>query len=168
MLTLRNRKQQHLFDPWAFLSPKRRELLDQEWPGFFREHILDELPVEKLALAFPSDQGRPTKDLFTVLGILALQQFHDLTEKQAVDQFLFNIQWHYALDIPEESDQEKYICPKTLWNMRVDAMILGIDMDVFEAIADKLVELFQVDTSLGHRAFPGQFETPPSSAVGHG
>jgi hypothetical protein len=148
MLAIRDRKQQHLFDPWGFLSPKRRERLDQEWPGFFREHILDELPVDKLALAFPSDQGRPTKDLYTVLGVLALQQFHDLTDKQAVDQFLFNIQWHYALDIPEESDRAKYICEKTLWNMRLYAMTLGIDMDVFEAIADMLTKLFQVDTSL--------------------
>ncbi len=148
MLTIRDRKQQHLFDPWDFLSPKRRKLLNEEWPGFFREHILDDLPVDKLAIAFPSDQGRPTKDLYTVLGVLALQQFHDLTDKQAVDQFLYNIQWHYALDIHEESDQAKYICEKTLWNMRVDAMTLGIDMDVFDIIANKLAELFQVDTSV--------------------
>jgi hypothetical protein len=118
MRRINDRKQQHLFDPWYFLSPKRRAMLDQQWPGFFRDHILDLLPVDKFALAFPSDQGRPTKELYTVLGALALQQFHNLTDKQVVEQLSFNIQWHYALNISEESDQAKYICEKTLWSMR--------------------------------------------------
>lgn len=147
MLRINDRKQQHLLDPWYFLSPKRRAMLDQQWPGFFRDHILDLLPVDKLALAFPSDQGRPTKELYTVLGALALQQFHDLTDRQVVDQLSFNIQWHYALDIAEESDQAKYICEKTLWTMRLYASKLGIDADVFDAIANQLAEMFEVDTS---------------------
>lgn len=149
MLSIRDRKQRHLFDPWdAILSPKQRELLDQQWPGYFREHILDLLPVNKLALAFPSDQGRPTKDLYTVLGALVLQQFHDLTDSQVVEQLLFNIQWHYALDLYKQSDQAKYICEKTLWSMRLYSMTLGIDGDVFDAIVVKLAELFKVDTRL--------------------
>ena len=148
MRRVKDRKQQHLFDPWYFLSPKRRKMLDNQWPGFFRKHILDLLPVEKLALAFPSDQGRPTKELYTVLGALALQQFHDLTDQQVVEQLAFNIQWHYALDIYEESDQAKYICEKTLWSMRLYATTLGLDVDLFDAIAGELAEFFKVDTSL--------------------
>ena len=149
MLSIRDRKQQHLFDPWkTILSPKQRQFLDQQWPGYFREYILDLLPVDKLALAFPSDQGRPTKDLYTVLGALVLQQFHDLTDSQVVEQLLFNIQWHYALDLYKQSDQAKYICEKTLWSMRLYSMALGIDADVFDAIAVKLAELFKVDTRL--------------------
>jgi hypothetical protein len=147
MLRINDRKQQHLFDPWYFLSPKRRAMLDQQWPGFFRDHILNLLPVDKLALAFPSEQGRPTKELYTVLGALALQQFHDLTDAQVVEQLSFNIQWHYALDISEESDQAKYICEKTLWSMRLYASKLRIDVDVFDAIAKALVDMFKVDTS---------------------
>ena len=147
MLRINDRKQKHLFDPWYFLSPKRRAMLDQQWPGFFRDHILDLLPVDKLALAFPSDQGRPTKELYTVLGALALQQFHDLTDAQVVEQLSFNIQWHYALDISEESDQAKYICEKTLWSMRLYASKLRIDVDVFDAIAKALADMFKVDTS---------------------
>jgi hypothetical protein len=148
MRRVKDRKQQHLFDPWYFLSPKRRKMLASQWPGFFREHILDLLPVDKLALAFPSDQGRPTKELYTVLGALALQQFHDLTDQQVVEQLAFNIQWHYALDIFEESDQAKYICEKTLWSMRLYATTLGLDVDLFDAITGELAELFKVDTSV--------------------
>ena len=30
MRRINDRKQQHLFDPWYFLSPKRRAMLDQQ------------------------------------------------------------------------------------------------------------------------------------------
>jgi Transposase DDE domain/Transposase domain (DUF772) len=147
MLRVKNRKQQHLFDPWQFLSPKRRKKLDQGWPGFFRDHILDLLPVEKLSMVFPRDFGRPTKELYSVLGTLALQQYHDLTDQEASDQLSYNIQWHYALDIVEENDDAKYICPKTLWNMRTFATELGLESDLFDVTAEKLAKLFAVDTS---------------------
>ena len=146
MRRIKDRHQQHLFDPWQFLSPKRRKMLDEGWPGFFRHQILDLLPVEKFSLLFPRHFGRPTKELYTVLGALALQQYHDLTDLETVAQLSFNIQWHYALDIVEESDEAKYICPKTLWSMRLLAAELGLDHDLFDAATNKLAELFKVDT----------------------
>ena len=147
MFKVKDRNQQHLFDPWHFLSPKRRQMLDQDWPGFFRQHILESLPVDKLALCFPEKMGRPTKELYTVLGALALQQYQDLTDQETSKQLSFDIQWHYALDLAEESDDAKYICPKTLWTMRVLATELGLENDVFDTTAKKLAALFDVDTS---------------------
>ncbi|MFH1983784.1 MAG: hypothetical protein ABIL58_18240 [Pseudomonadota bacterium] len=70
MLRANGRKQRHLFDPWQFMSPKRRKMLDEDWPGFFRQYIIDLLPVEKLSLAFPHHMGRPTKELHTVAPLL--------------------------------------------------------------------------------------------------
>jgi len=146
MIKIKSRKQQHLFDPWQFLSPKRRKMLDQDWPGFFRRHILDLLPVKKVVPAFHRDFGRPTKEMYTVLGTLALQQYHDLTDLETSSQLSYNIQWHYALDIVEENDEAKYISPKTLWNMRTLATELGIDGELFDAATQKLAELFDSDT----------------------
>jgi len=147
MIRIDHRKQLHLFDPWHSLSPKRRKMLDENWPGFFREHVLPLLPVDKLALVFTSHTGRPAKEGHTVLGVLALQQYHDLTDQQACEQLSYNIQWHYALDITEESDEAKYICPKTLWTMRTLATELRIDVDLFNIVADNLMAMFKVDTS---------------------
>jgi hypothetical protein len=146
MIRIKDRRQQHLFDPWNFFSPKRRKMLDEDWPGFFRDHILGLLPVEKLSLLFPHNFGRPTKELYTVLGALALQQYHDLTDIETSRQLSYDIQWHYALDIVEESDEAKYICPKTLWNMRLLATELGLETELFDSTTQKLSELFKVDT----------------------
>ncbi len=146
MVHIKDHNQQQLFDPWAFLSPKRRQLLDQSWAGLFREQILCELPVSQLAPFFDNRFGRPTKELHTVLGVLVLQQSLDLNDEECVDQLAFNIQWHYALNITEESDSAKYICPKTLWNTRSIATENDLEDILFDTITQKLADVFEVDT----------------------
>jgi len=146
MITIKNHNQKELFDPWEFLSPKRRQRLDRSWPGLFRNEILKELPVEKFVPFFRSEFGRPTKELYTVLGVLVLQETHDLTDEETVDQLSYNIQWHYALNITEESDSAKYISPKTLWSMRSLAVTHQLDKVLFENVTNKLADVFDVDT----------------------
>lgn len=146
MIRIKNHKQQELFDPWAFLSPKRRSLLDKSWSGLFKHEILSELPVRKIIPFFDATFGRPTKELYTVLGVLILQQTFDLSDDETVDQFSFNIQWHYALNITEESDSAKYMCHKTLWNMRSIIVENGFEAELFKTCTDKLAKLFQVNT----------------------
>ncbi len=146
MIRIKDPKQQQLFDPWAHLSPKRRKMLDDDWPGLFRQHLLEQLPVKQITSYFREGIGRPTKELYTVLGVLLLQQTMDLSDKTTIEQLCFNIQWHYALNIPEESDDAKYISEKTLYTMR--QLIIEHDLDklLFDNIANKLAAVFDVDT----------------------
>jgi hypothetical protein len=146
MINIKDHKQKDLFDPWDFLGPKRRELLDQSWAGLFQKELLSELPVGKLIPFFTHGFGRPTKELYTALGALVLQQAHDLTDEETVNQVAFNTQWHYALNITEESDSAKYLCPKTLWNMRSIVVDNDLDALLFDNITDKLATLFKVKT----------------------
>jgi hypothetical protein len=146
MIHIKDHKQGELFDPWSFLSPKRRRLLDQSWAGLFKKYILCELPVSQLAPFFSEGFGRPTKELHTVLGVLVLQQSLDFTDVETVNQLAFNTQWHYALNITEESDSAKYFSEKTLWNMRSIAVENGLEATLFEDITAKLADVFNVDT----------------------
>jgi hypothetical protein len=146
MIRIKNHKQRQLFDPWRHLSPKRRRMLDEDWPGLFREHLLEELPVDQMLPHFTDGVGRPSKELHTVLGVLLLQQTMDLTDKATIEQLCFNIQWHYALNIPEESDDAKYISEKTLYTMRQVMIDHHLDETMFDAISDKLAMVFGVDT----------------------
>ena len=146
MIKLNDHSQLPLFDPWEFLSPKRRALLDQSWAGLFREEILRTLPVDELKSCFSEVTGRPTKELYTMLGALALQQAHDLSDEETVFQLAFNIQWHYALNITEESDSAKYVSQKTLWNFRELMVEKKLDTVIFEKTTAKLADVFNVDT----------------------
>ena len=147
MIHTRDHKTSYLFDPWHFLGQKRRKLMDTSWAALFREHILCELPVNKIAPYFSDAFGRPTKELYTALGVLLLQQILDLTDEETISQLAFNIQWHYALDIVEESDEAKYLCEKTLWNMRELAIEKHLDEVLFECTTEVLAKVFNVDTS---------------------
>jgi len=52
---------------------------------------------------FSATSGRPTKELYTVIGVLLFQQAFDLTDQETIEQISFNIQWHYALNIYGQS-----------------------------------------------------------------
>jgi len=147
MICARDHKTPYLIDPWDYLGPKRRKLLDDSWAGLFREHILSELPVHKIASCYTDGFGRPTKEIFATMGALILQQMHDLTDEETVSQFSFNLQWHYALDIPGESDEAKYLCTKTLWTLRHIVAEKGLDRELFNATTETLAKVFGVDTS---------------------
>lgn len=147
MIHARDHKTPYLIDPWDYLGPRRRKLLDGSWAGLFREHILAELPVGKIASCYTEGFGRPTKEIYAALGALILQQMHDLTDEETVSQFSFNLQWHYALDIPGESDEAKYLCAKTLWTLRHIVAQKGLDRELFTATTETLAKVFGVDTS---------------------
>jgi len=137
----------YLFDPWDHLGPKRRKLLEQSWAGLFREHILQELPVNKIAPYFTEGFGRPTKELYMALGVIVLQQSLDLTDDETISQLAFNEQWHYALDITSVSDDATYMSPKTLRNMRKIVTDNKLDAIIFNQATETLAKVFNVDIS---------------------
>lgn len=145
MITLRDHQSADLFDPWEYLGPQRRRLLQQSWAGVFRDYLLQHLPIQELAASFCDDVGRPSKDLSVALGALILQQLHDLTDQQATEAVALNIAWHYALDIRHEPDA--YLCERTLRNYRCKILALGLDEVLFRTLTDQLIEKVGVDTT---------------------
>lgn len=145
MFYVKNHKQAHIFDPWGHMGPKRRKLLDRSWPGLFQKKILPTLPVEALRKHYHDWNGRPTKELYAMIGMMILQQMHDLTDEQAIEQFCFNIQWHYALNITSPEDAASYVSPKSLWIMRDKLSTDEIYNEIFTTTLSLLAKLFKVD-----------------------
>lgn len=148
MIKIKNYKAQYMFDLFEHLGPKRRKLLDESWAGIFRYNVRQVLPVELLARHYCATNGRPTNELVAMMGAMILQHMHDLTDQETVEQFAFNIQWHYALDITNNADTEAYVCQKSIWSMRAIMTEHGLYDAVFEAVGDNLAKVFAVDTSL--------------------
>lgn len=148
MIRIKDHKTRYMFDPFAHLGRKRKKLLEDSWAGVFRDHVRPILPVELLADHFSENMGRPTNELVAVMGAMILQQMHDLTDEETVSQFAFNIQWHYALDITGSGDNDAYICPKSIWNIRNLMSEHDLYKLVFEKVADHLAKAFDVDSSM--------------------
>jgi len=147
MIHTKDHQTGYLFDPWDHLGPKRRKLMEQSWAGLFREHILSQLPVNKIAPYFTEGFGRPTKELYMALGVVVLQQAQDLPDTETLYQLAFNEQWHYALDITSVSDDATYMSLKTLWNLRKIVADHNLDSIIFNQTTDTLAKVFNVDMS---------------------
>jgi hypothetical protein len=137
----------YLFDPWSHLGPKRRQLLEKSWAGVFRNYLLNELPVEKIAHHFHPSMGRPSKELYTAMGLLILQQLLDLSDSETVSTLAFDTRWQYALDITGNSDGETTMAERTLREYRRVVVEEGLDSYLFEQLTDELTAAFGVDTS---------------------
>jgi len=147
MITIKDHQTGRLFDPWEYLGPKRRQLLEKSWAGVFRTYLFEKLPVGRVARHFDDRLGRPSKELYTAIGALILQQLHDLSDPEVTRALAFNIDWHYALDITDESDDGKYLSDRTLRTYRKILMDERLDRLLFETLTDALIEAFGVDTS---------------------
>jgi len=147
MIHIKDHKTPDMFDQFPFLGPKRKQRIETSWAKIFREHILATLPVEKVFSKYDPVFGAPTKELYSMLGLMVLQQMHDLTDEEAVDQFAYNIQWHYALNITSTADADAYVSPKTLWTMRDTLTERGIYTAIFEEVTTMLAEVFKVDVA---------------------
>ena len=95
-----NPQQTRLFDPFdnVLTEKTRRRLLDN-WPGVFRHVILELMPVDAISGNFDPAMGRPTKELYSMAGLILLMEFMDWTKDQALDAYSFNINVHYALNL---------------------------------------------------------------------
>ena len=95
-----NPQQTRLFDSFdSVLTEKTRKRLLDGWPGVFRHVILELMPVDAVSGHFDPTMGRPTKELYSIAGLLLIQEFMDWTKDEALDAYSFNMNVHYALNL---------------------------------------------------------------------
>ncbi len=95
-----NPKQTRLFDPFDnVLTEKTRKRLLDGWAGVFRHVILELMPVETISGHFDPAMGRPTKELYSMAGLLLIKEFMDWTKDEALNAYSFHMDIHYALNL---------------------------------------------------------------------
>ncbi|MDR1164581.1 MAG: transposase [Deltaproteobacteria bacterium] len=67
------------------------------------------LPVARFERFFCSDNGRPTKNLTVLMGLMVIQETNDLTNQQAVDMLAHDRRCQFALGIDDRSDESRYV-----------------------------------------------------------
>lgn len=93
-------RQERLFDPFQGLFPPIAiRIISQGWQGVFRHVILELLPVAELAEHFHPTLGAPTKELYSMAGLVFLADFHGWTSQQAAEAYMFHTDVQYALNL---------------------------------------------------------------------
>jgi len=142
MRHLEEPQQSELFDPWALVFPERLyKRLRDGWQGLFHDVILKLMPAAELAEAFHPALGRPTKELYSMAGIVFLKEFHDWTEEEAVDAYCFHSDIRYALHI----DGDGAIGLRTLERYIDLFRKLGLAGQVFDDVTRALIERLELD-----------------------
>ena len=100
MRNIVNPQQTRLFDPFdSILTEKTRKRLLDGWHGVFRHIILELMPVDAVSGHFDSTMGRPTKELYSMAGLLLIKEFKNWTNDQTLEAYSFNMAIHYALNL---------------------------------------------------------------------
>jgi hypothetical protein len=95
-----NPLQTRLFDPFdPVLTEKTRKRLLDGWPGVFRHVILELMPVNALGEHYSPELGRPTKELYSMAGLIFMMEFFDWKKPEALDAYSFRMDVHYALNM---------------------------------------------------------------------
>ncbi len=95
-----NPQQTRLFDPFdSVLTEKTRKRLLDGWHGVFRHVILELKPVDVVSGHFDAAIGRPTKELYSIAGLLLIKEFKNWTKDEALESYSFNMAIHYALNL---------------------------------------------------------------------
>ena len=84
---------EHVFSKVAYTKVRKG------WQDLFHHVILELLPTQPLARSFSQDQGRPTKELYSVAGLIFIMNFNNWTVEQAADAYMFDSAVQYALNL---------------------------------------------------------------------
>jgi DDE family transposase len=138
-----NPRQGRLFDPFdGLIPPLGRERIHNGWQAIFRTALLELMPAHELAKHFSATFGRPTKELYSVAGLLFLQEFQNWTIPEAVEAYLFRTDIQFALNLEPGSDQ---MCERTYERYR--ALFLEDEGAgrVMQKVTDRLIDLLEID-----------------------
>ncbi len=100
MRRIRDPQQTRMFDPFdGVLSAMARRRILSGWQGVFRAVVLDLLPVKELSQHFSADMGCPTKELYSMAGLVFLADFFDWNALDAADAYMMRSDVQFALNI---------------------------------------------------------------------
>jgi hypothetical protein len=136
-------QQSRMFDPFdPVLTEKTRARLLDGWPGVFRHVILELMPVNKLGEHYSPDMGRPTKELYSMAGLIFLAEFLNWTKPETLDAYSFRMDVHYALNMePVTHDISIRTLERYIVIFEEDALAKKIMHDV----TIKLAELLEIN-----------------------
>ena len=94
-----NPRQNRLFDPFeGVIPPAGRKIIEEGWQGVLRHVLLELMPVGELAQHFSDSLGAPTKELYSMAGLVFLTDFFGWTAQEAVEAYIFRSDVQYALN----------------------------------------------------------------------
>lgn len=137
-------RQNRLFDPFAgIISPSAKCLIAEGWQGVLRHCLLQTMPVPELAKKFSPDFGAPTKELYSMAGLVFLADFFSWTAEEAAEHYMLNLGVQYALNL----DPGAAISSRTVERYQKLFREEDLPATVYAQVTEALTKLLDLDVS---------------------
>ena len=137
-------RQNRLFDPFeGIIPPAGRKIIGNGWQGVFRHAILEVMPVGQLAQHFSDSLGAPTKELFSMAGLVFLADFFGWNAQEAIEAYIFRSDVQYALNLEPGAT----LCTRTLERYQQLFRDNDLAARVFDTVTTKLIGALDLDVS---------------------
>jgi hypothetical protein len=145
MRHIQDPNQVELFSPFAgAFSAIQERYLASRWPGVFRHVVLSCLPAEEVGTHFHPSYGIPTKELYSMVGLVMLAETFSWTADEAVEHYLFDIRTRYALN---RSGTEDTMSVASFERYKRILRENGLAQEIFATVTDRLCAELDLDTS---------------------
>ena len=142
MKTIRDPAQKKLFDPFeGVISSTGWKLINGGWQSLFRDVLLEQMPVERIARDMSDSEGRPSAELHAMVGLILIRELHGWTVPQTHEALLFRADIQYALNLEPGVDTTQRTVERYLQRMQNDP---DISEDIFARVTDTLLRSLEV------------------------
>jgi hypothetical protein len=126
-------------------SAQRR--LRDSWAVGFSEQVMPLLLAseERFAALYSTGVGRPNWSVARMLGLLLLQELHDMDDQTALDALSFDLRWQHALGV---SAEEAYLSRRSFVDFRSRMVAVDPEMEGVRELFDKVTAAAVEDLGL--------------------
>src|SRR3954451_18597225 len=137
-------RQNRLFDPFdGVIPPVGRRIIADGWQGLFRHVLLEVMPVAELGRHFSDSHGAPTKELYSMAGLVFLTDFFGWTPQEAIEAYIFRSDVQYALNL----EPGAAVCTRSLERYQKLFRENDLAVRVFEEVTTRLIQALDLDVS---------------------
>jgi hypothetical protein len=137
-------RQNRLFDPFqGVIPPAGQRIIAAGWQGVFRHALLEVMPVGELAENFSRELGAPTKELYSMAGLVFLADFFGWTAEEAVHAYIFRSDVQYALNL----EPGVTVCSRTVERYQQLFRDNELATRIFHDVTTRLAEMLELDIS---------------------
>jgi hypothetical protein len=121
--------------------------LKSGWAEVFRKQIYPYLPVFEVSKLYCKNNGAPSKDLSTMLGLLVLQEVLDYTDQEILEALSHDQRIQWALIIDEVNDKTAYCALRTYQYFKKRVSDNDLVKKMVDDATQSLIKANGVDTS---------------------
>lgn len=138
-------RQTLLFDEFKrFNSELGYKTLVNSWSGVFRAVVLELMPVGELAEHFHPTTGAPTKELYSMAGLILLKEFRDWSADEAAEAYMFDDRVKFALNLNPTNISLSY---RTVERYERIFREDNLAAQVMDKVTGRLIEILDLDIS---------------------